>query len=305
MNLKPIRKLQLSWELAKEVVIARQGTYVTDDDYDPKLRIGDDDVDVFKPDGSWLLSNRVGVYDPEQYKGLVRLVAGMRGGVDGRRGNAVHRDAILPLLCQDGTVSGSRIHHVPKLQSLGDAASFRFGYSGRDPLNPYARETGDSKHYRKVFRSMLKLFGTLDSASGAIAPEAHSRQSDAARKSPWIITDTCFSSVTVNRNWQTALHIDEGNFGPAVATVLTEGDPKGADLVFLRYFLPVSLRPGNVLIADTRDEVHGNTALYGVLRKTYRISFFAYLHESILRCGTAEEEAERRKRWKKARDRIA
>ena len=276
-----------------------------DDDYDSDLVIGDDDVDVFKPDGSWLLSNRVGVYDPKQFQHLVKLVANMRGNVDGRRGNAVNRAAILPLLCKDGTVSGSRIHHVPKLRSLGDAASFRFGYSGGNPLNPYARETGDSKHYEEVFDEMLGLFRTLDSAYAAIAPEAHSRQSEAARNSPWTIHDTSFSSVTVNRNWQSGLHIDDSDFGPAVATVLTKGEPRGADLVFLQYFLPISLRPGNILVADTRNESHGNTALYGVPGKTYRISFFAYLHKSILRSGSVQEEAERREQWKKARDRIA
>jgi hypothetical protein len=300
-----VRKLQLSYELARGAATARHGTPVTDSDYEPDLLIGDDDVDVYKPDGSWLLSNRVAVYDPDQYKDLVKLVATMRGGVDGRRGNAVHRDAKLPLLCKDGTVSGSRIHHVPKLRSLGDAASFRFGYSGRDPLNPYARKTGDWEHYPEVFGEMLELFRTLDSKYREIAPEAHSRQSEAARNSPWTIQDTCFSSVTVNRNWQSALHTDDGNFGPAVATVLTKGEPKGADLAFLQYFLPVRLRPGNVLVADTRDEFHGNTALYGVLGKTYRISFFAYLHDSTLRCGSFEEEAGRRERWKKKRDRNA
>lgn len=300
-----MRRLQLSSELDRDAVIARRGTPVTDSDYDYDLLIGDDDVDVFKPDGSGLVSHRVGAFDPREFQHLVKLVAGMRGSVDGRRGNAVHRDAILPLLCKDGTVSGSHIHHVPKLRSLGDAASFRFGYSGRDRLNPYARKTGDWEHYPEVFEEMRALFRIIDSAYRSTVPDLYRRQSEAARQSSWIIPDTCFSSVTVNRNWQTGLHTDDSNFGPAVATVLTEGEPKGADLVFSQYFLPVSLRPGNILVADTRDEFHGNTALYGVPGKTYRISFFAYLHESILRCGSVEEEAERRERWRQARDRIA
>jgi len=302
VNSNPVGKLQLSYELASEVVNARRGTYVTDDDYDRNLLVGDKNVDVFTPSGLWLLSYRVGVYDPKCYQHLVSRVASMKGNVDGRRGSAVHREAILPLLCKDGTVSGSRVHHVPHLKSLGDAAAFRFGYSGPTGLNPYAHQTGDSEAYPAAFKEMNDLIRDLDNAFELISPELRRRQSDALQGSPWLIPNTCFSSVTVNRNWQTSLHPDEDNFGPAVATVLTQGGPRGADLVFPQYFLPVSLRPGNVMIADTH-VLHGNTALYGVPGKTYRISFFAYLHNSILRCGSVEEEAKRRERWVRARNR--
>ena len=298
-----VKVLHLWHELDERAVVARRGTYVTDSDYDPTLLVGNEDIDVFTPEGLWLLSNRINVYAPQCFQHLVSLVAKMRGGVDGRRGSAVHRDAILPLLCKDGTVSGSKIHHVPKLKSLGDAASFRFGYTGPGGLNPYARVTGDWKRYPAVFDEMRDFFRMLDSAYRAIAPDAYRRLLEAVRNMPWLIPGTCLSSVTVNRDWQSGLHTDSGDFGPAVATVLTEGEPKGADLVFLQYCLPVRLCPGNVIVANTH-AYHGNTPLYGVPGKTYRISFFGYLHESVLRCGTAAEEAERRKQWIKERDRL-
>jgi hypothetical protein len=107
VNTSPVRRLQLSCELLRELVVGRRGTYVTNDDYDSKLRIGNDNVDVFKPDGSWLLSHRVGMYEPARYQHLVKQVA----------------NVVFPM--PTGTMAGSLLPSSWVMQSAPGLSSHR------------------------------------------------------------------------------------------------------------------------------------------------------------------------------------
>lgn len=297
-----VHKMQLRYALAPEVVAARAGKYVEDSDYDQLIE--DRDVDVFAPDGSWLLSHRENAIDWDNYKHLVPLIASIRGGVDGR-GSAILKNIKLPSLRKDGTVSASRIPHVPKLESLRDGFSIRFGYSGRSGLNPYGHKSGDWQEYPEIFSAIHPFIRTLNVAYRSAAPEWFQRQIRLSRRTPdWLIPQTCFNNVTINQNLQFALHKDRGNFDAAVLSVLTKGDYNGCVLVFLEYLLGVRLKPGNVLVAETRHGWHGNTALYGLAGSSFRHSYVAHFHRAMLKLGTKAEEEERRRRWIERRDRI-
>lgn len=297
-----VNKLQLSCELASVVVAARSGTYVNESDYD--LLIDGGDIDVFAPNGSWLLSHRADAIDWDNYGHLVPLIAALRGDVDGR-GYAVFNEVKLPFLCKDGTVSASHIHHIPQLESLGDGFSIRFGYSGRTGLNPYGHKTHHWEEQPEAFDAILPLIQALSAAYRNAMPEWFSTQQQLARQTPdWLLPGTCFNNVTINQNMQFSLHKDKGNFDAAVLTVLTSGEYSGGTLVFPQYLLGVRLKPGNVLVADTRHGWHGNTALYGAPGASYRHSYVAHFHRAMLKLGTTGEEAERRCRWRERRAHI-
>jgi hypothetical protein len=299
-----IKKLQLKYELAPEAVAARAEQYVDDSDYDRTLLIEDYDVDVFRPNGLWLLSHRIGALDWEHYKHLVPIVAGLQGDVDGR-GSAIFKGAKIPHLCKDGSASGSSIHHIPKLESLGDGFSIRFGYSGRTGTNPYGHKTGHWEKHPEVFKAISPFVRAMCAAYRRAAPEWFYRQQMLAQQTPeWLLPDTCCNNLQINQNLQFALHLDKGNFDPAVLAVLTEGDYSGAVLVFLQYLLGVRLKPGNILVADTRHGWHGNTPLYGVPGESYRHSYVAHFHRAMLKLGSKAEEEERRQRWIEQRNRI-
>lgn len=303
MPIPSVKQMRLRYELASEVVAARAGEYVDDHDYD--LLIEGSDVDVVTPAGDWLLSHRVQALDWESYRHLVPMIAGLRGDVDGR-GNAVFKESKLPLLCKDGTVSGSRIYHIPKLESLGDGFSIRFGYSGRTGMNPYGHRSGHWEQHPEVFDAIQPFLRAMHAVYRAAAPEWCRRQDKLAQQTQhWLLPGTNFNNLTINQNVQFALHRDKGNFEPAVMTVLTKGDNTGGILVFLQYLLGVRLKPGNVLVADTRHGWHGNTALYGVPGESFRHSYVAHFHRSMLKLGTEAEEAERRERWIASRSSIA
>jgi hypothetical protein len=87
-----------------------------------------------------------------------------------------------------------------------------------------------------------------------------------------VIPTPIFSSVTVNNGVIFPSHVDSRNLsGPACITAF--GDWRGGALCFPRLRVAFPLQPGDVLIADTTSEQHGNV---GPMLGT-RISVVAYL----------------------------
>jgi hypothetical protein len=95
------------------------------------------------------------------------------------------------------------------------------------------------------------------------------------RQEPWIIADApepLFSTVTINKNAIFRSHTDDKN-GVGMVCITTFGDFIGGALCFPRLRVAFDIQPGDVLIADTNHEQHGNVApMAGT-----RISVVAYL----------------------------
>lgn len=83
-----------------------------------------------------------------------------------------------------------------------------------------------------------------------------------------------FSTVTVNRNTTCRAHTDAKN-KRGLACMTTFGNFRGGDLCFPRLGVRFDVQPGDLLIADTNRELHGNRRE----RRGDRISVVAYLRE--------------------------
>ena len=127
--------------------------------------------------------------------------------------------------------------------------------------------------------------------------EAQKKVVDQSSKD-FIITDTVFSTVTVNKNFQTAYHTDAGDLkeGLGNLAVLSAGKYEGGYTVMPRYGCAFDLGSGDVCYFDVH-EVHGNTKMDS---KTpfERVSIVCYYRENIKYCKTMKEELERAKKRK-------
>jgi len=116
-------------------------------------------------------------------------------------------------------------------------------------------------------------------------PERYAVQAAAANlvEGDFIIEGTPFSTVTVNRNWQTAVHTDQGDFksGFGALTLLTAGEFSGGQLIFPRYRVAVDFQMQDVLLADVH-EPHGNLPILGADGEYHRISLVFYLRENMM-----------------------
>jgi hypothetical protein len=101
----------------------------------------------------------------------------------------------------------------------------------------------------------------------------------ASQKPMYRVADTAFSSVTINRNFQTALHMDDGDFreGYGNLSVIERGQYTGGATIFPRYKVGFNVRTGDFLAMDVH-EWHCNTAMYETPEDK------AYNNRTRLRC---------------------
>jgi hypothetical protein len=71
---------------------------------------------------------------------------------------------------------------------------------------------------------------------------------------------TPFTTITCNKSWRTAAHVDKGDLKEGFGVMCCLGDFEGCNLVFPRYRTAVRYREGDVLLANVH-EVHGNSPL--------------------------------------------
>jgi len=184
------------------------------------------------------------------------------------------------------------------------------------------RLTSYTQKYFKQYKHGMPFIEALDGVFQKLVPEQHGKQRKAAAEKPmYRIGDTAFSSVTINRNFRTALHMDDGDFkeGYGNLSVIERGKYHGGVTMFPRFGAGFNLRTGDFIAMDVH-EWHCNTELYetkedkefnkdlpkihfadpstgtmGVEKPFTRISFVCYLREKLRKC----KESETRKYYKR------
>ena len=116
-------------------------------------------------------------------------------------------------------------------------------------------------------------------------PEPSGSAGKSQRDAQFAIDDTAFSTVTINYNWQTALHKDAGDlkegFGNLV--VIRDGKYKGGYTGFPQYGVAINVDNGDFLGMDVH-QWHANTKLKGLSKDFTRLSLVCYLRENMIRC---------------------
>lgn len=192
---------------------------------------------------------------------------------------------------QDGTTSRTnQTTPVPSgMIGYGDRYADRF---------PYCRLTKFNLDNSTKFDRLWPYIKAVDRAFAEAVPDRYSAQQEVInRTSPdFYIRNTAFTTITVNRNWPTAIHKDEGDYEPGfgVMSVSEAGHYDGGYLVFPQYRVAVDMRMGGVCLADVH-EYHANTEIIGTLGSFLRLSTVFYYRAGMVKCGSAGDELERAK----------
>ena len=108
---------------------------------------------------------------------------------------------------------------------------------------------------------------------------------------------TPFTTITCNRSWRTAAHVDKGDLKVGFGAMCCLGDFGGCYLVFPRYRVAVNYQEGDVLLANVGHEVHGNTPLLNpdgsvpvVGREPERLTCVFYYQEKMAKCASTHDE---------------
>lgn len=187
----------------------------------------------------------------------------------------------------DGSLSQTNVGQAVEAAVVGYMDR---GDSGR---NRYCRKTAFAKDYFDKFSSGIPFVEYIDKLYSQLCPEHYKKQIAIARGTNrnYRIADTSFTTITVNKNFQTAVHQDAGDFveGFGNLCVYREGYYEGAYLVLPEYRVAVDLQNTDMLFMDVH-KWHGNTAFKNMSEGYLRIAFVMYYRNNMIQCKSPSEE---------------
>tara|TARA_B110000902_G_scaffold261819_1_gene337387 strand:- start:190 stop:1356 length:1167 start_codon:yes stop_codon:yes gene_type:complete len=218
----------------------------------------------------------------------------------------IDKDAIILLLIkqQEG---------ISKMKVNNQVASNPIGFyeAGKNFADLPCRLTHFTRTNFEKFNEGLPFIQHINTMFKKLIPDAYEKQNERASLKPHLqIPETCFSTVTINRNFRTACHRDAGDFkgGFGNLTVIDRGKYHGGYTIFPQYGVAIDLRRHDFVAMDVH-QWHCNTPMYeteedkknnetlesvfkdnpkvgtvGIYEKYARISFVCYLREKIATC---------------------
>lgn len=173
------------------------------------------------------------------------------------------------------------------------------GYMDRSGKQPYCRRTGYLKTHLEMFESAIPFVEAVDKGYQLLAPKQHLAQITKAKGTNrnYIISDTAFTTITVNRDFQTAVHKDAGDFegGYGNLSVCEISPYAGGYFCLPQWRCGVDVRQGDLLIADVH-QWHGNTPIVKTTEAEHgRCSFVMYYRDNMINCLQPSEELKRTK----------
>lgn len=175
------------------------------------------------------------------------------------------------------------------------------GFYDRYPRINYCRKTAWTQNNPQEWEYVVPYVEQVDSIYRKNCPVEYAEHRKVANKtSPdFIIGNTTFTTVTLNRNFRTHYHRDSGNLkeGLAAMSYIKTGKFSGGELCFPNFGLAVKLYNYDLIVFNN-NEIHGNLPITAVTKNYQRITSVFFYRKNICYCGTAEEELERAKRNK-------
>jgi hypothetical protein len=172
------------------------------------------------------------------------------------------------------------------------------GWFDRYPRIPYGRATSYTQHHYDKFKMSFPFLQTLDRGFKELLPWRWSNQRAAADKidPAFLVPETVFTTITVNKTFRTAAHYDAGDFTDGLSNLLVlsnNGNYSGGYLVLPEVRIAINVRPGDLLLVNNHECMHGNTPIEINDEVAERISLVCYLREKMLELGSKEYEDHR------------
>lgn len=186
---------------------------------------------------------------------------------------------------KDGTLS--------KTRETDQVLSGIIGYYDRTMRTPYCRITSYTARKFEKFKLCYPIIEFISDKYKELIPDKWNIQNDYIKRTSkdFVIGKTVFTTVTVNKNWQTAVHTDKGDLisGFGNLAVMRKGKYLGGYFVLVKWGLAFDMNNGDLLFTDVH-QIHGNTPIKKLTEDATRISLVMYYRQNMIECGSAEEE---------------
>jgi hypothetical protein len=160
------------------------------------------------------------------------------------------------------------------------------GYFDRYPRIPYGRATSYTEKNYDKFALSYPYLHKLNSQFAELIPNRWKAQNDQANKLDprFRIDGTVFTTLTVNHNWRTACHRDAGDLTTGFSNICGVTGPegkgwRGGQFILPEYRIAINLQPGDMLLVNNHEGIHGNDELIG--DDNDRMTIVAYFREKM------------------------
>ena len=169
------------------------------------------------------------------------------------------------------------------------------GWFDRYPRIPYGRATSYTRDHFDKFKMSYPFLQQLAQGFKDLLPWRYNNQMQAASKldKSYLVPETPFTTITVNKSFRTACHYDAGDLNSGLSNLLTlsnNGNYTGCYLVAPEYRVAINIRPGDLLLINNHEVMHGNTEIVCHDEIAERISLVCYFREKMLELGSRAYE---------------
>lgn len=325
-KIQGVKQVILEPKLTNDEIKAREGTYFTEKDADTIYK---EDIDVYAkdpdaPGGKRLLARLRKNVIPHDiiklaWKNFYNSASASRnrgaaaGPIDLKSKYWTKRK---PTALKSWSARYIHNGKVSKMRVNNNVFSSVLGYFEQTPfMGLPCRLTSYTQKYFEEYKAGIPYIQAIDALFKKLVPDRYTPQYKQAHSKPQFqIADTAFSSVTMNRNFRTGLHMDDGDLrsGFGNLSVIERGKYEGGYTLFPRYKIGFDLRTGDFLAMDVH-EWHCNTEIIespsnkkynkdlpviylndvetgtqGVDKKYSRLSFVCYLREKLVKCNAKD-----------------
>ena len=161
------------------------------------------------------------------------------------------------------------------------------GYFDSYPRIPYGRATSYTEKNYDKFSLCYPYLHKLNDRFRELIPNRWKAQNAEANKldSRFRIDGTVFTTLTVNHNWRTACHRDAGDLTTGFSNICGVTGPegkgwRGGEFILPEYRIAINLQPGDMLLVNNHEGIHGNDELVG--DDNDRMTIVAYFREKMV-----------------------
>ena len=144
---------------------------------------------------------------------------------------------------------------------------------------PKCRQTQFSARHKELYSNIIPYMEKVSGEMRKNVPQHFRKQNSFIEKHRERIGQSVFSTITINKNFRTAIHIDKGDFKDGIGTITTAGDFSGGEFCLVDYKVAIDVKPNDLLFVNVHKH-HANLPFEGT-----RYSMVSYVRENIKKCG--------------------
>jgi hypothetical protein len=274
-----MKTYKLKKQLTDEQAEKLKGKYLNENNYDLLIT---EDADGYDLNGNLLFSFRKNAIPLET---LMLGVNSFKDSIELTESRGYASGSSHKRIRKDGSVSNITVGNKVESGSVG--------FMDSSAMVKYCRKTAFAKNYFDKFKAGIPFVKFIDNKYKELCPTHYAKQKAIAQgtNQNYVIGDTAFTTVTVNKNFRTAVHQDAGDYPDGFGNLIAyrEGNWTGGYFCLPQYKVAIDLQNTDILFVDVH-KWHGNTDFINTEQDWLRISFVLYYREYMYKCKQPAEE---------------